>query len=263
MQPSRIPREVSQGVPRARSTVEESDAVVTAELAPIRHPYRSATMTIDVASMPAPVTHDEAGRLFGQRMGLVAGTAGAFALGTYATRDLATGWNWFFFAASFSALLIMNRTARRPDRGQATIGLLLLLGFVLGAAVSPTLVQYARTDPGVLWNAGVATGLFVAGFGAAGYSTNRHLSALARTLWWGLVALIAFGIVTILVQVSGSTVLYDVLALVIFAGLTAFDFQRLRRSRDLRSAPLLAAAIFLEAVNVFLLFTSLGGRNVE
>jgi len=37
-----------------------------------------------------------------------------------------------------------------------------------------------------------------------------------------------------------------------FAGLTLFDFQRLRRTEDIRTAPLLAAAIFLDALNVFL-----------
>jgi hypothetical protein len=33
-----------------------------------------------------------------------------------------------------------------------------------------------------------------------------------------------------------------------------FDFQRLRRSTDLDSAPLIAASIFLDALNVFLFF---------
>jgi FtsH-binding integral membrane protein len=50
--------------------------------------------------------------------------------------------------------------------------------------------------------------------------------------------------------------------LVIFARITAFDFQRLRRTRDLRTAPLLAASIFLDILNVVLLLTSLfGGRE--
>jgi modulator of FtsH protease len=39
--------------------------------------------------------------------------------------------------------------------------------------------------------AGGATALFVAGFGAVGYATRRDLSALARVLWWALIALIA------------------------------------------------------------------------
>jgi hypothetical protein len=38
---------------------------------------------------------------------------------------------------------------------------------------------------------------------------------------------------------------------VIFAGLTMYDFQRLRRTKDLRAASLFAASIFLDALNVF------------
>jgi len=46
-----------------------------------------------------------------------------------------------------------------------------------------------------------------------------------------------------------------VLGFVIFAGLTMFDFRRLRRrSRDIDSAPLMAASIFLDVLNVFLFF---------
>jgi FtsH-binding integral membrane protein len=55
--------------------------------------------------------------------------------------------------------------------------------------------------------------------------------------------------------------IYAVLGLVIFAGLTMFDFQRLRRTQDIASAPLLAASIFLDALNVFLFFLSIFGRR--
>lgn len=56
--------------------------------------------------------------------------------------------------------------------------------------------------------------------------------------------------------------IYAVAGLVIFAGITMFDFQRLRRTRGVSSAPLLAASIFLDILNVFLLLTSLfGGRE--
>jgi uncharacterized protein len=40
-----------------------------------------------------------------------------------------------------------------------------------------------------------------------------------------------------------------------------FDFQRLRRSRAIDSAPLLAASIFLDALNVFLFFLWIFSRN--
>jgi modulator of FtsH protease len=44
---------------------------------------------------------------------------------------------------------------------------------------------------------------------------------------------------------------------VIFAGFTMFDFQRLRRSADISSAPFLAASIFLDILNVFLLLLTI------
>ena len=93
-----------------------------------------------------------------------------------------------------------------------------------------------------------------AGFGAAGYATRRDLSALARLCFWALVALIVFGIVLIFVRIPHGDLVYSILGLVIFAGLTMFDFQRLRRSQDVSSAPLLAASIFLDILNVFLFF---------
>ena len=41
------------------------------------------------------------------------------------------------------------------------------------------------------------------------------------------------------------------MGLVIFAGLTMSGFQRLRLSTDIDSAPLMAASIFLDALNVY------------
>ena len=67
----------------------------------------------------------------------------------------------------------------------------------------------------------------------------------------------AFGVVAIFVQIPQGALIYAVVGLVIFAGLTAYDFQRLRRTQDIRDAPLLAASIFLDVLNVFLLLLSL------
>ncbi len=53
--------------------------------------------------------------------------------------------------------------------------------------------------------------------------------------------------------------------LVIFAGFTAFDFNRLARAGNLQSPVPIAASLFLDIVNVFLLVLSLlggsGGRR--
>ena len=65
----------------------------------------------------------------------------------------------------------------------------------------------------------------------------------------------------IFVQIPGGALIYSVLGLVIFAGLIMVDFQRLRRSTDLDSAPFIAASIFLDVLNVFLFFLQIFGRD--
>jgi FtsH-binding integral membrane protein len=205
------------------------------------------------------LTRDETGTLVGQTMGLVAVTCGLFALGAYLGRDLSYGWGLVFYIVSFGCLIGLNVVAQRSER--AAITLLFGFGVLVGLGTAPTIAYYASTDPKIVWQAGGATALFIAGFGAAGYATRRDLSGIARAAFWALIALIVFGIVTIFVNIPNGQLIYAIAGLAIFAALTAFDFQRLRRSQDIRTAPLLAASIFLDVLNVFLLLLSLFGRN--
>ena len=190
--------------------------------------------------------------LFGQTMGLVALTAAFFALGAYAGRNLSQGAVIVSWIAAFVVLLIMNFVARRSATG-ATV-LLVVFGILMGVASAPTLVWYATTDPAILWQAGGATALFVAGFGTFGYLTKRDLSLWRRMSFIGLLILLLAGVVLIFVHIPHASLIWAVLGLVVFAGLTAADFQRLRRARGLNSAPLLAASIFLDILNVFFFF---------
>jgi modulator of FtsH protease len=185
-------------------------------------------------------------------MALVALTATAFAAGAYVARDAGGAWGLLGFLGSLATLVALQAAVSRSER--LALGLLLLFGFLLGLGNASTISYYTASDPQAVWEAGAATALFIAGFGAVGYATRRDLSGLARGLLWALVGLIAFGIVLVLVQIPGGALVYAIAGLVIFAGLTVLDFQRLRRIDDIRTAPLLAASIFLDVLNVFWLF---------
>ena len=210
--------------------------------------------------MSASLTHqgtgaipqDKTHALFAQTMGFVAATAALFALGAYLGRDLAYGVGFVAFIVAFGCLIAMRFAARKSR--ELTTGLLAAFGLLIGLAVAPVIAYYASMDPRALWQAGGATALFIAGFGAAGYATRRDLAAIARVCFWALLALIVAGIVLIFVHIPGGDLIYSVLGLVIFAGFTMFDFQRLRTSKDVSTAPLLAASIFLDVLNVFLFF---------
>jgi uncharacterized protein len=211
------------------------------------------------SALPRVAARDQTRALFGQTMGLVAVTAGLFALGAYLGRDLSYGWGFVAYIASFALLIGINFAVSRSE--QLAVGLLFGFGVLVGVGTAPTIAYYASTNPQSVWQAGGATALFIAGFGTVGYATRRDLSGLARACFWALLVLIVFGIVTIFVNIPHGALIYSIAGLVIFAGFTLFDFQRLRRTQDIRAAPLLAASIFLDVLNVFLLFLNLFNRD--
>ena len=205
------------------------------------------------------IAHD-ARKLLGQVMGYVAVTVAFAALGAYLGRDLSGGIGLLLILATIPVVLGLHVAADK-GREQLAIGLLFGLGLLLGLGVAPVIADYADADPSALWQAAGATAAFVAALGAYGYATRRDLSSWARPLFWALLALIVFGIVAIFVSIPGGNVIYAVAGLVIFGGFTIFDFNRLRRSTPDAAVPI-AAGIFLDVFNVFLLVLDLfGGRR--
>ena len=219
--------------------------------------------SLEQVSQPSvAVSRDRSRAIFGQTMGLVALTCGVAALGAYLGRDLSRGWGIVAFIGAIACVIGLNAVVHRSE--QLAIGLLFGLGAFLGLAVAPTLAYYASVQPQALWQAAGVTGLFIGGFGAYGYATRRDLSKVARVAFFALLGLIVFGIVLMFVAIPAGNVIYAVLGLVIFAGYTMYDFQRLRKAGQIESAPLIAASIFLDIFNVFMLMLSLfggGGRG--
>ena len=215
-----------------------------------------------VTQQSVAVSRDRSRAIFGQTMGLVALTCAVAALGAYLGRDISRGWGIVAFIGAIACIIGLNAAIQRSE--QLAIGLLFGLGAFMGLAAAPMLAYYASVDPQALWQAGGTTALFIGGFGAYGYATRRDLSKIARIAFFALLGLIVFGIVLMFVSIPGGSVIYAVLGLVIFAGYTMYDFQRLRRADQIQAAPLLAASIFLDVFNVFLLLLSLfggGGRS--
>ena len=188
---------------------------------------------------------------------LIRATVGFAALGAYLGRNLSGGAGLLLFIAAFACIFGLNAAAARGNE-QLAVGLLFGLGLLLGLAVAPIIADYAKADPSALWQAAGTTALFVAACGAYGYATRRDLSSWARTLFWALLGLIAFGIVAIFVSIPNSHIIYAVAGLGIFGAFTIFDFNRLRRT-DADGAVPIAASIFLDVFNVFLLLLDLFG----
>jgi FtsH-binding integral membrane protein len=206
----------------------------------------------------ASLSGDRARSVFGHVMGLVACTLGFAALGAYLGRNMQGSGGIVFFIVAFGGLFGLNSAAAKGKENLAT-GLLFGVGLLLGLAIGPIVNYYADANPGAVYQAAGSTALFVAGAGAFGYSTRKDLSVYMRGLMWAFVAVFVFGLIALFVAIPGSNIIYCVAMLVIFGAFTAFDFQRLARNPSYQSAAPIAAAIFLDIFNVFILLLSLFG----
>ena len=207
------------------------------------------------ATFSQAVARDSSRTLLGPVMGLVAVTVGFTALGAYLGRDLGGGAGLVLFIGALAGIFGLSiAVAKRHE--QLAMGLLFGVGFLLGLSVAPVIADYASADPSALWEAAGATAAFVGALGAYGYATRRDLSSWARSFFWALLGLIAFGIVSIFVSIPNGHVIYAGAGLVIFGAFTIFDFNRIRRTSG-ESPTLIAADIFLDVFNVFLFFVDL------
>jgi len=219
----------------------------------------SAVMSASASGTYAP-SRVRTPALFGRVMGLVALTVGFATLGVWLGRD-SGGAAWFIaWLVAIGCLIGLNLANARGNTSLALV-LLFAFGLLLGWSVATTVNYYAQTDPTALRQAFGATALSVAALGAGGYAVRRDLSFLYRILFWLLLALIIAGIALIFVRIPAAYTVWSVLGLLIFAGYTVVDFNRLRRAGKDEAIPL-AASIFLDVFNIFLFFLQIfGGRS--
>lgn len=216
--------------------------------------------TVDPAlELPVGAGATSSSAIFGRVMALVAVTVGFAAAGIFIGREL-TGWQWFVpWLFSIGCLIGLNVANARGSQGLA-LTLLFAFGLLLGISVGSTVYYYAETNSDAVAQATAATALFTGALGAGGYAIRRDLWFLYRILFWLLLALIVFGIVLIFVNIPGGSMIYGLIGLAIFGGYVIVDFNRLRRAGKDETIPL-AAGIFLDIFNIFLLFLQQFGNR--
>ena len=144
------------------------------------------------------------------------------------------------------------------------LGLFMLYAGLLGAALTSIFVAYT--------GASITRVFFIsaASFGALslyGYTTQRDLSAMGSFLIMGLFGIIIASLVNIFLKSSGLDWAISVIGVGIFAGLTAYDTQRIKEmfySRDDsdsigRKAVMGALSLYLDFINLFLMLLRLVG----
>jgi FtsH-binding integral membrane protein len=154
----------------------------------------------------------------------------------------------------------------RIDRLQYTtaLALFMLYAALLGVALSTIFVVYTGTS--------ITRVFFIsaASFGALslwGYTTQRDLTAMGTFMMMGLFGIIIASLVNIFLASSGLAWIISVVGVVVFAGLTAYDTQKIKEMYDVnddgtvagRKAVMGALTLYLDFINLFLMLLRLFG----
>ncbi len=142
--------------------------------------------------------------------------------------------------------------------------LFMIYAGLLGVTLAPIFLVYT--------GASIARVFFIsaASFGALslwGYTTQRDLSAFGSFPFMVLFGIIMASVVTIFLKSSGLDWMISVIGVGVFAGLTAWDTQRIKEMYDVhddgsvsgRKAVMGALSLYLDFINLFLMLLRLIG----
>ena len=214
-------------------------------------------------------------RFFAKIYGYVAVGVGLSALVAYlsltvffeATLNLVTGGRFVIWGIMIAeiALVLFASTAAAKNSPMA-LPLFIAYSALNGFTIS--IVLWAYTGETVLLSFVTAVGMFAV-MAIIGATTKKNLSAMGQALIAALIGVIIASVVNMFLQSSGMSYIISLISVVIFAGLIAYDNQRIRYVFEETGGNVqegwaisLALQLYLDFVNLFLnLLRVLGRRN--
>jgi uncharacterized protein len=164
--------------------------------------------------------------------------------------------------AQLGLVLAFNAAARRASTA-AVAGMFFLYAALTGTTLSLIFLIYTAASIAAVFF--ITAGSF-AGLSAVGLITKKDLSPIGRFAIFALIGLILASIVNIFLASTGLNFIISIVGVLIFAGLTAYDTQRLKAlfaSGEVHAnMPLVGAlTLYLDFINMFLFLLQIFGRR--
>ena len=169
---------------------------------------------------------------------------------------------WTIILAPLAFVLAMSFGSERfSDRGL----LLMLMGFGAAQGLSMGALLFIYTAHSVI-TAFLMAAIVFGTFAMIGYTTKRDLSAMGTFLLVGLIGIIIASIVNIWLNLTALAFVVNVLAVLIFTGLTAYDMQKLKHiyldgGDSSRVRTFGALSLYLDFINIFVSLLQLIGNK--
>ena len=214
-------------------------------------------------------------RFFAKIYGYVALGVGISALVAYLsltvlwelTYNILMAGSWIIWLIMLAQIgLVMFASGAAAKNSPMALPLFLVYSALNGFTIGIVLLFY--TGETVLLAFVTAVGMFAV-MAIIGATTKKNLSAMGQALLAALVGVVIASVVNMFLQSSGMSFIISLISVVIFAGLIAYDNQRIRYVFEETGGNVqegwaisLALQLYLDFVNLFLnLLRVLGRRN--
>ncbi len=149
-------------------------------------------------------------------------------------------------------------------------GMFMLFAGINGAMLAPILLIYTQSSIFVTF---LITSAMFGSLALYGMVTKRDLTAMGQFMMMGLIGIILASLVNIFLQSSGMQFVINVIGVIVFAGLTAYDNQKIKQMGESapiddalamrRGAILGALTLYLDFINLFLMLLRFFGQTRE
>ena len=197
----------------------------------------------------------------------------AFGTATWATNNPAVAnalynspLKWVIMIAPLAFVMVISFGINKLSKSSAT-AIFYAFAAVMGVSMSWIFLVY--NIPSIVQTFFVTAAAFAC-LSLYGYTTKRSLSGMGSFLLMGLFGLIIASIVNIFLQSGALAFAVNVIGVLIFAGLTAWDTQRLKETYDMvaghteamaKSSIMGALSLYLNFVNMFMFLLQFTGNR--
>jgi FtsH-binding integral membrane protein len=229
------------------------------------------SQTVEGLSSNQSILAEESARVFMGRVyrWMIGGLAltGATAIGVASSPELSATVLGLFGPIVIAELILVIALSFIAPRVSGAVAAVMFLGYAFLTGLTFSVLFLAYTGGSIASAFFVTSGAFAA-LSIYGTVTKKDLSAWGTFLFMGLIGLILAGVVNFFLHSSAITFVCACAGVVVFAGLTAYDTQRLRRfhaesgySSSGSLAITGALILYLDFVNLFLKILQLLGKR--
>ncbi len=189
---------------------------------------------------------------------------GAVATGIY-QQIAATPLIWVVMLAPLGMVFYLSARVSRMSVGGAQTAFWIFAA-LMGLSLSYIFLAYTQTSIARVF---FITAAAFGGLSLYGYTTKKDLSGWGSFLFMGLIGIIIAAIVNIFLASSALQFAISVIGVLVFAGLTAYDTQRIKEMYYVgddatvagRKAIMGALSLYLDFINMFIMLLSLFGNR--